>query len=59
MVYFNVRPSAPLSADHLVRHLRGHSILVEGGPRFRLVTHAWVSADDVDKVIAAFHQAMA
>ncbi len=59
MVYFDLRPSAPLSAEQLILHLRGHGILVEGGSRFRLVTHAWVSADDVDKVIAAFRQVLA
>jgi len=59
MVYLNLRPSAALTPDQLTHRLRQDGIVVEGGPRFRLVTHAWISAADVDKVIAAMRQALA
>ena len=61
MVFFNLGRSAPPAAAELVRRVGARGILLDsdGGPRFRLVTHYWISAEDVDKTIAAFREALA
>jgi threonine aldolase len=59
MVYFNYALGARVAPEEMVERLRGQGILAEGGRRWRLVTHAWVSSADVDKVIAAFRAELA
>ena len=59
MVFFNLARSAALTPAELVRRVRQRGVVLdsEGGQRFRLVTHAWVSADDIDTTVEAFHEA--
>jgi threonine aldolase len=61
MVFFNLAPTAPVSPLQLVERLRPDGIVIdsEGGRRFRLVTHYWVSAADIDRTVAAFRAALA
>jgi threonine aldolase len=61
MVYFNLAATAPLKPLELVSRLRERGIVLdsEGGRRFRLVTHFWVSSDDVRKVTGAFRELLA
>ncbi len=60
MVYFNLAASAPLQPLELTRRLHERGIILdcEGGRRFRLVTHYWVSGEDVAKVTGAFREAL-
>jgi threonine aldolase len=61
MVFFNLSPAAPVTPLQLVERLRPHGIVIdsEGGRRFRLVTHYWVSAADIDRTLSAFRAALA
>ncbi len=61
MVYFNLAAAAPLKPLELMHRLRQRGIVLdsEGGQRFRLVTHYWVSSDDVQKVTRAFREELA
>ncbi len=61
MVFFNLGRSAPISPGDLARRVGEHGVLLDcdGGRRFRLVTHYWVSAADIDKAVDAFREAMA
>ncbi len=55
MVYFNLAANAPLAPAELVRRMARDGILLDGEDRrFRLVTHYWISAEDVARVVAAF-----
>ena len=60
MVYFNLTPRARLQPLELTSRLRQQGIVLdcEGGRRFRLVTHYWVSGEDVTKVTRAFQDAL-
>jgi threonine aldolase len=59
MVYFNLSTTAPLTPQRVAEQLRTEGILVEGySRRFRLVTHYWITADDVRKVVNAFRGAL-
>jgi threonine aldolase len=60
MVYFNLSPRAKYSAGEVARRMRGLGILLDadGSRRFRLVTHYWVDAKDVEKVVAAFREVL-
>jgi len=55
MVYFKLSPSVTVTPRQIVEHLRPRGIVLEPGDsgRFRLVTHTWVSAADVEKVVQA------
>jgi threonine aldolase len=61
MVYFNLSPAARLQPLALSDALRQRGIVLDcwGDPRFRLVTHYWVSTADVDKVTGAFRELLA
>ncbi len=61
MVYFNLAAAAPVKPLELAQRLRQRGIVLdsEGGRRFRLVTHYWVSSDDVLKVTQAFREELA
>ncbi|MCC7358204.1 MAG: low-specificity L-threonine aldolase [Anaerolineales bacterium] len=60
MVYFDLTPPARLQSDQLVDHLRRRGIVLDGdgGSHFRLVTHYWVSAADIEKTVAAFRDVL-
>ena len=60
MVYFNLQPQARLQPLELTSRLREQGIVLdcEGGRRFRLVTHYWVSGADVETVTGAFREAL-
>lgn len=58
MVYFRLTGAAPFPPPALIHHARQHGVLLDAdGARFRLVTHAWISAADVIKTIAVIRQA--
>jgi threonine aldolase len=61
MVYFTLAADAPIPSDELVRRLAARGVILDAwdGPDFRLVTHCWVTADDVDHVVDAFRAALA
>ncbi len=60
MVYFALSRKARVMPDQLVDHLRRRGVVLDGdgGRRFRLVTHNWVSAADVDRSVAAFTEVL-
>jgi threonine aldolase len=60
MVFFNLSPVAKLTPSALATELSKQGILVEGwSPRFRLVTHAWITPEDIDKVVLTMQSALA
>lgn len=61
MIYFRLAPSATLNEQTLVEQMQARGIVMYGADagRFRLVTHYWVSAADVDKVVGAFREVLA
>ena len=61
MVYFNLGRSAPVDPGELVRRVGEQGVLLDGdgSRRFRLVTHYWVTAADIDKTVAAVREALA
>ena len=57
MVFFELAAGFPLEPHTLVEQLdRKYHIKIEqmAGRQFRLVTHYWVSSDDVEQTLAAF-----
>ena len=58
MVYFALDAAAKLSPAALIQAARAQGILIEGGARFRLVTHAWITAADVDKTVGVLRAAL-
>ncbi len=59
MVYFTLAPEARLDPAGVARALRERGVLLDSdGRRFRLVTHYWVSAEDVERVVAGFRAAL-
>lgn len=61
MVYFTLQPTAKVGARALIAHARARGILIEGGDdggRFRLVTHCWITPQDVDRVVATVREAL-
>jgi threonine aldolase len=61
MVYLRLNAKAPCRPLELAGRVRPQGILldVDNNPRFRLVTHYWVSAADVRKVVGAMRDALA
>lgn len=61
MVYMRLGPQAPVRPMELVARLRPRGILLDAdhGPRLRLVTHYWISAGDVRKVVAELREVLA
>jgi threonine aldolase len=54
MIYLHLADSVEVTASAIAARLKPQGILLEGwGRSFRLVTHYWVSAADVDKIVAA------
>jgi hypothetical protein len=60
MIYFSLAPSATTSEQVLVDRMKARGIVMYGADagRFRLVTHAWVSAADVEKIVVAFRESL-
>jgi threonine aldolase len=60
MVFLSLTESVPFSAAETALRLKQAGVLVSAvGPRrFRLVTHYWVTAEDVEKVAPAFNKAL-
>ena len=54
MVYFHLAPAAKVTPAEMLDQLKQRGILAD----LRLVTHYWVSAADVDRVLAAFAEVM-
>lgn len=62
MVYFNLRPGARRSARELITAAAAQGVLIDGSytsGRFRLVTHYWVTPDDVRRTVAVLKEALA
>ena len=61
MVYVNLAADLPSGRQHIaaVIEKQGIRVGVINPRRFRLVTHYWIDDEAVEKVIAAFRQAMA
>ena len=60
MVYIFLGPSAALTPTQLTDAMQRRGILVgadEGG-HFRLVTHYWITADDVDRTVKIFREVL-
>ncbi len=60
MVYFNLAPHVKLTAPEIVERMKPRGIVLdpEDTRRFRLVTHYWITAQDVEKVVAAFREVL-
>jgi threonine aldolase len=55
MVYFSLAPSVKLTDSAFVDRLRDRGVLVllDEPRRFRLVTHAWISREDIPRAVGA------
>ncbi|MGH9658913.1 MAG: threonine aldolase, partial [Bryobacteraceae bacterium] len=60
MVYFNLAPAIGLTTADVMARMTPRGILLdpEDQRRFRLVTHYWVTAADVENVIGAFRESL-
>ena len=58
MVYINLEPELPFDAQKLKKKLKEKGILggIEGERQIRLVTHFWISDEDIEKVIQGFKE---
>jgi threonine aldolase len=58
MVYINLEPQLPFDAQELKIKLKEKGILggIEGARQIRLVTHLWISDEDIEKVILGFKE---
>lgn len=60
MIYLRLDEALPIDPETLAQRLRDeYQILIEAGREIRLVTHYWVSAEDVQRTVAAFGQLLA
>jgi threonine aldolase len=61
MVYFSLAPSVKLTDSAFLERLRGRGVLVllEEPRRFRLVTHAWISRQDIPRAVDAIRGVLA
>ncbi len=59
MVYLQLDPARGITGPQVAEAARVDGIVLDPGPYgFRLVTHCWVTADDVDRVIGSFSAAL-
>ncbi len=60
MLYFNLGANAKITAPEIAERLKPRGLIVdpEDAHRFRLVTHYWITAQDVEKVVAAFREVL-
>jgi threonine aldolase len=54
MVYFRLAESGNVTQAELIEQMRKRGIPAD----LRLVTHNWISAADIDKLVAAFKEVM-
>ena len=54
MVYFHLKSNVKLTPVQVVEQMKRRGMLVD----FRLVTHYWITAADVEKVLAAFREVL-
>lgn len=60
MVYLRLDPARGITGPALAEAVRSDGIVLDPGPYgFRLVTHAWVTSEDVDTVVDAFSTVLA
>ena len=61
MVYMNLSDDAKLNAAQIIEKMetRGMLLDAENMRRFRLVTHCWVDAAAINKVVEAFREVLA
>ncbi|MBP7692349.1 MAG: low-specificity L-threonine aldolase [Anaerolineales bacterium] len=59
MVYFHLNADTVRRPAELIAAAQAEGILLEGGASFRLVTHAGITAADVDKTVAVLRAALA
>ncbi|HEY4687927.1 MAG TPA: low-specificity L-threonine aldolase [Anaerolineae bacterium] len=60
MVYFDLAPEVKIDAPQVERRLaeRGVLLFAVGKRRFRAVTHAWVTANEIDRALLAFRSVL-
>ncbi len=60
MVYLNLAPGVTLTAEQVSEQMRPRGIILDwdGPRRFRLVTHYWITLEDIEKVLAAFREVL-
>jgi threonine aldolase len=60
MVFISLKESAPFTAAEVAARLKKEGLLVgvTGVRRFRLVTHYWITGEDVQKVAPAFNKVL-
>lgn len=54
MFFFTLKPDAPLSPQALIEKMAEHNILIQGSYDtgfFRFVTHYWIGAEQVEKIL--------
>ena len=58
MVYVQIPTELPISPDHVAEKLKDNNILVgrESERQFRLVTHLWITDEDVDLIVDTFRE---
>ena len=54
MVYFRIAPASKVTATVMMEEMKRRGILAD----LRLVTHHWITTNDVEKVIGAFREVM-
>jgi threonine aldolase len=60
MVFFDLAPDAPITADALATQLEARGILLRPlyGATFRAVMHYWISAEHIDLVLTSIAEAL-
>jgi threonine aldolase len=61
MVYFDLAPEVTIDAPEVERRLADRDVLLfaVGKRRFRAVTHAWVTSEEIDRALLAFRSVLA
>ena len=60
MIYFNLAATATRTTSEIVTEMKARGMLIdnENERRFRLVTHYWVNARDIEQVVGGFCEVM-
>ncbi|GAB4441058.1 MAG: low-specificity L-threonine aldolase [Anaerolineae bacterium] len=59
MVQFDLADSVAITPRQLVEAVAAHGVVIRASSPFRLVTHYWIKSHHIDKVVAAFREALA